>query len=117
MMMDTTAVMQELQRKYTPYEPVPGNHFQAAFGHLAFDPAVPDAIGRLADALGAEGDLADHVAGLVERLGLPTHLGDCGVTDEDLDAVARLSQGNGNVAANPRPVSEADARALLEAAA
>jgi thimet oligopeptidase len=32
--LDTTAVMQELQRKYTPYEPVPGNHFQAAFGHL-----------------------------------------------------------------------------------
>jgi thimet oligopeptidase len=32
--LDTTALMQELQRKYTPYEPVPGNHFQAAFGHL-----------------------------------------------------------------------------------
>jgi hypothetical protein len=28
--------------------------------------------------------------------------------------VARLSQGNGNVRANPRPVSEADALAILE---
>jgi thimet oligopeptidase len=32
--LDTTAVMHELQRKYTPYQPVPENHFQAAFGHL-----------------------------------------------------------------------------------
>ncbi len=39
------------------------------------------------------------------------------MTDEDLDAVARLSQSNGNVAANPRPVSEEDARAILAAAA
>ena len=49
-------------------------------------------------------------------LGLPTSLSDCGVTDDDLDAVARLAAGNHNVAANPRPVSEADARAILEAA-
>ena len=41
---------------------------------------------------------------------------DCGVTDDDLDAVARLAAGNRNVAANPRPVSEDDARAILEAA-
>ncbi len=32
--LDTTALMHELQRRYTPYEPVPENHFQAAFGHL-----------------------------------------------------------------------------------
>jgi thimet oligopeptidase len=31
---DTTALMQELQRRYTPYEPVPGSHFQTAFTHL-----------------------------------------------------------------------------------
>ena len=53
---------------------------------------------------------------LVVRLGLPTRLSDCGVTDDDLDAVARLAAGNRNVAANPRPVTEADARAILEAA-
>jgi alcohol dehydrogenase class IV len=78
--------------------------------------AVPDEIARLGVAIGAEGDPADAIAALVERLGLPTRLSDCGVTDDDLDAVARLSQSNGNVQANPRPVSEDDARRVLEAA-
>lgn len=32
--LDTTALMHELQRRYTPYEPVAENHFHAAFGHL-----------------------------------------------------------------------------------
>lgn len=79
-------------------------------------PAVPDAVRRLGAAIGAPDDPAGAVAELVARLGLPTRLADCGVTEEDLDAVARLSQGNGNVLANPRPVSEDDARAVLEAA-
>ena len=75
--------------------------------------AVPEALGRLARALEVD-DATAAVAALVERLGLPSRLGDVGVTDEDLDAVARLSQGNGNVRANPRPVGEDDARAILE---
>jgi alcohol dehydrogenase class IV len=53
---------------------------------------------------------------LRERIGLPAGLGECGMTDEDIDAVVRLSQGNPNVGNNPRPVSEDDARAILEAA-
>jgi alcohol dehydrogenase class IV len=53
---------------------------------------------------------------LVDRLGLPTQLAECGVTLEDLDAVSRLSQGNRNVQINVRPVSEDDARAILAAA-
>ena len=56
------------------------------------------------------------IAALVDRLGLPTQLADCGVTLEDLDAVARLSQVNRNVQVNPRPVSEDDARSMLAAA-
>ena len=59
-------------------------------------------------------DATVAVGALVERLGLPTRLSEVGVTDDDLDAVARLSQGNGNVRANPRPVSEEDARAILD---
>jgi alcohol dehydrogenase class IV len=35
------------------------------------------------------------------------------VTEEDLDAVARMSHGNVNVGLNPRPVSEEDARQIL----
>jgi maleylacetate reductase len=78
--------------------------------------AVPVAVERIGAALGHAGDpdgVADLVTALAERLGLPTNLSDCGVDEADLDAVARLSQSNGNVQANPKPVSEADARALL----
>jgi len=77
--------------------------------------AVPDAVARLADALGVD-DVAAAVGDLVERLGLPTRLGDCGVTLEDLDAVATTAPSNGNVANNPRPVSVEDAREILTAA-
>ncbi len=75
--------------------------------------SLPAALG---EAIGAPDDPAGAVAALVARLGLPTQLGDCGVTLDDLDAVARLSQSNGNVKNNPRPVTEDDARAILSAA-
>jgi alcohol dehydrogenase class IV len=67
-------------------------------------------------ALGDPDDPPGAVARLVERLGLPSRLSDCGVTSDDLDAVARLSQDSRSVQANPRPVSESDARAILAAA-
>ena len=78
--------------------------------------AVPAAVARIGRALGAEDDPAAAVTALVEGLGLPTHLSACGVDDADLDAVARLATGNRNLAANPKPVSEEDARAILAAA-
>ena len=78
--------------------------------------AAPDEVRRLGEAIGASDDPAGAIAGLLVRLGLPTQLADCGVTLEDLDAVARLSQGHGGVKANVRPVSEDDARSILAAA-
>jgi maleylacetate reductase len=75
--------------------------------------AVPDAMAQLARALEVD-DATAAVEALVERLGLPSRLSDVGVDDEDIDAVARLSQASGPVRANPRPVSEDDARAILE---
>ncbi|MDQ3756577.1 MAG: iron-containing alcohol dehydrogenase family protein [Actinomycetota bacterium] len=79
-----------------------------------------DAIGlaawRIGEALGDPDDPAGAVDRLRERIGLPGRLSECGVTEDDVEAVARLSQGNGNVQANPRPVSEADALAILQAA-
>lgn len=78
--------------------------------------AVPAEMAMIGRALGDEADAPGAVARLLERLHLPAHLSDVGVTDDDLDAVARLSQGNRSVRANPRPVSEDDARAILEAA-
>ena len=62
------------------------------------------------------GDAADAVDRLRAAIGLPARLSECGVTEDDLDAVARLAQGNRNVQVNARPVSEDDARAILRAA-
>jgi alcohol dehydrogenase len=77
---------------------------------------VPKAMARIAVALGAgeDGDAAAAVDALRERLGLPGRLSDVGVTEDDLDAVARMAEGNPNVRNNPRPVSEPEARELLE---
>jgi alcohol dehydrogenase class IV len=74
--------------------------------------AVPDEVGRLSEALG--GDAADAVDALRSAIGLPGRLSEVGVQEDDLDAVARLSQSNANVARNPRPCGELDARAILQ---
>lgn len=79
-------------------------------------PAVGDAAASVGAALGDPGDPAGACEALRERLGLPSRLSECGVSEEDLEAVVRLSQSSPSVRANPRPVSEADARAILEAA-
>jgi alcohol dehydrogenase class IV len=76
--------------------------------------AVPDEVGRLSVALGTEAAAA--VDALRGGVGLPGRLSEVGVAEEDLEAVARLSQSNANVGRNPRPVSEADALAILRAA-
>jgi maleylacetate reductase len=76
-------------------------------------PAVPDELRRIGAALGDADDPAGAAARLLDRLGLPTRLRDCGVEEDDLDAVARLSAGHRGVQANPRPVGEEDARAIL----
>jgi maleylacetate reductase len=77
---------------------------------------VPDEAAAIGEALGDPEDPAGAVDRLRERVGLPGNLGDCGVTLDDLDAVARMSSGSPSVAANPRPVGEDDARAILAAA-
>lgn len=77
--------------------------------------AVPDAVERVGAAIGAH-DAAAGVDLLRERLGLPATLLDCGVTEDDVEAVVRLAAGNRNVAANPRPVGEDGAREILDAA-
>ena len=78
--------------------------------------AVPDDAARIGDALGDPEDPSGAVDRLRERLGIPASLADCGVRLEDIDAVARMSLGNPAVSANPRPVSEDDARTILAAA-
>ncbi len=78
--------------------------------------AVPRAMSNIARALGAEdGDAAGAVDRLCERLGLPRTLSEVGADEGDLDAVARMAEGNAAVRANPRPMDESEARALLAA--
>jgi alcohol dehydrogenase class IV len=78
--------------------------------------AVPRELAMIGAALGDRDDPAGAIERLAARIGLPSRLSECGVTDEDIDAVARLADGNGNVRNNPRPVGEAGARSILEAA-
>ncbi len=74
---------------------------------------VPGEMQLIGEALGDPDDPSGAVARLVERLGLPTRLRDCDVDEDDLDAVARMSQASLAVQANVRPVGESDARAIL----
>jgi maleylacetate reductase len=78
--------------------------------------AVPDAMARIGEALGDPDDPAGAVDRLRERIGLPGRLSDVGVDDDDLAAVVRMSGGNPSVKSNPRPVTESDVQAILEAA-
>jgi len=78
--------------------------------------AVPEEVARIGTALGRPDDAAGAVADLAAALGIPARLGDCGVTLEDLDAVARLAPQNHNVQANPKPVGVEEAHDILVAA-
>jgi maleylacetate reductase len=78
--------------------------------------AVPDEAWRIGTAIGDPDDPAGAVDRLRQRLALPGRLSEVGVTDQDIDAIVRMSSASPSVRANPRPVEEADARAILEAA-
>ena len=78
--------------------------------------AVPRELARIGAALGEPDDPAGAVDRLRARIGLPARLGECGMDEEDLEAVERLSAGNGNLANNPRRVDDDDVRAILRAA-
>ncbi len=65
-----------------------------------------------------EGNVGDNLSRLVEAqladMGIPRRLSEIGLREEHLDAVAKEAMSSGSTKANPRPVSEADARAVLE---
>jgi len=75
--------------------------------------AVGDRFEQLGASIGRE-DLPSAVDELVAELGITERLSDVGVIDEDIEAVARLSQQSPSVRTNPRPTGEADVRALVE---
>jgi maleylacetate reductase len=78
--------------------------------------AVPAEAARIGRALGDSTDPAGAVDRIRERIGLPARLSGVGVTEDDIEAVVRMAAGNAGIAANPRPVSDDDARAILQAA-
>jgi len=59
------------------------------------------------------GDPAQGSAELLTALELPDRLGPLGLSERDFDAIAAESMPSGSLKANPRPVSEADVKALL----
>jgi alcohol dehydrogenase class IV len=60
--------------------------------------ADPGPFGRLAEELGGD-DVAAILTELLERVGLPARLVALGIGQDDLDAVARMSQGHPSLAA------------------
>jgi alcohol dehydrogenase len=100
--------------------------------------AVPDAMSAIADAMtphnaptlpslasgggkgarqtGRELSAPEAVAALVATLPVPHRLRDAGVPEAILDSVAAEAATNSTIQANPKPVTEADLRALLQKA-
>ena len=76
--------------------------------------AIIGAVGAADGADEGEGDAAGALADLLGRLGPVPGLSDLGVTDDDLDSVSRQAGSHRGVQVHPRPVGEADVRALLE---
>jgi maleylacetate reductase len=77
---------------------------------------VPAVAARIGQALGDAADPPGAVDRIRQRIGIPGRLSEVGVGEDDLDAVIRMVAGNPSIAANPRAVSEDDARAILTAA-
>jgi maleylacetate reductase len=81
-------------------------------------PAAPDALGRVAGALGGDADPAQagrRLRDLALALGAPTSLAALGMPAEGLDEAAELAAAAVR-AANPRPVDRDGIRMLLQAA-
>jgi maleylacetate reductase len=74
-------------------------------------PAVPEAVAKLADALGVE-DAPARVEELA-RLGGFARLRDLGVPEDELDAIAELAAARPGAKANPRPASAEEIAGLL----
>lgn len=76
--------------------------------------ALPDA--PAADAAAAAIGVIEHVEKLVARLEVPSFTS-LDVPETDFDEIARAAEHNGSNGSNPRPMTAADYRALLAAAA
>jgi alcohol dehydrogenase len=88
-------------------------------------PACAERLADVAVALGAgdpardsawnAGAAIEAVAGLADRLGMPRHVADLGVSRADFDQIAADALDDEVLANTPRPPAAADIRALLQA--
>jgi alcohol dehydrogenase class IV len=87
--------------------------------------AITDRYRDIADVLGLEPGgpaaeaadmLATHIAGLVERIGLPTRLSQVGVPESGIPALVEGAMGDGTTLLNPREVGEEEYAALYRSA-
>jgi alcohol dehydrogenase class IV len=87
--------------------------------------AITDRYRDIADVLGLEPGgpaaevadmLATHIAGLVERIGLPTRLSQVGVPESGIPALVEGAMGDGTTLLNPREVCEEEYTALYRSA-
>jgi alcohol dehydrogenase class IV len=91
--------------------------FNAAAG-----PEVAERYSHVAEALGrpvgpeAADELADHVAGLRDRLGLPGHLSEVGVPAGDVRDLAEAAMGDVCTLVNPREPTARELEQLFERA-
>ena len=88
--------------------------------HLA--DVAPEPLGRIADAVGAPGDLPGLFWDLAGAAGLPRRLADVGMGPADLDKAVEIAttaedHDDPRLAGNPAPVTEAVVGAILAAAA
>jgi alcohol dehydrogenase class IV len=89
-------------------------------------PACAQRLADVAGALGAAdpgrdsawnaGAAIEAVAGLADRLGMPRHVADLGVSRADFDQIVADALDDEVLANTPRPPTAADIRALLHAA-
>jgi maleylacetate reductase len=75
-------------------------------------PAAPEAMARIARAMGVESDVPAALHALIRRLGGPTSLQSIGMPQEGLDRAADLAAANPYW--NPRPIERSAIRALLD---
>ena len=88
---------------------------------LAFNrPAIKDRIARLAAFVGLPdpsfAGFLDWIVELRRDIGIPESLSALDISEDRLDALARMAELDPSAAGNPRPFGAAEARQVLEAA-
>jgi alcohol dehydrogenase class IV len=85
---------------------------------MAFNrPVIGDELQAAGTALGASGDVVEAVAALLADVGIPRTLAELGITENQLDDVARLGMQSGRlVRNNPRELTEDGCRAIARSA-